>query len=78
MAGATIQGLLQGLTFAVLLQWGAIFGVVFVVVGAGLVALHAVGGARRARSRGQRLTSDDVGFTPGGAGRRREPGADDV
>jgi hypothetical protein len=70
VAGATIQGLVFGLTFAVLLQWGALFLVTFVVIGAGVIAVHAVGGARRARERGERLTSDDVGLVPPKADRR--------
>lgn len=64
VTGATIQGLVSGLTFAVLLQWGALFALALVVIGAGLLAVHAIGGAKRARARGERLTSEGVGLVP--------------
>ena len=72
VVGAAVQGWASGLTFAVLLRWGALFALAFVVIGAGIVAVSAVGGARRARRRGERLTSEDVRLIPPKGG-RREP-----
>ena len=79
VAGAVIQGLVAGLTFGVLVQWGALYAVAVVVVGAITIAVHALRGAGRARQRGERLSSDDVGLIPSqaterwrGAGERHE------
>lgn len=83
VAGAVLQGLLRGLTFGVLLLWGTLWVVGMVVAGAVTAALHAVGGAGRARRRGERLASRDVGAMPtlpsrppprdGRGDRRRDP-----
>ena len=66
VVGATVQGVIRGLTFAVLVQWTALFALAFVIVGAGLLAAHAIGGARAARRRGERLASNDIGLAPRG------------
>ena len=71
VVGATVQGVIRGLTFAVLVQWAALFALAFVIVGAALIAAHAIGGARAARRRGERLGSDDIGLTPRGLRRGR-------
>ena len=70
VAGAVIQGLVAGLTFEVLVQWGALYAVVVVVVGAATIAVHALRGAGRARQRGERLSSEDVGLIPSQATER--------
>lgn len=64
VAGAVVQGLVQGLTFAILLQWATLWLLGLVVAAAALVAAHALRGAGRARRRGERLSSDDVGALP--------------
>lgn len=64
VAGATVQGLVSGLTFSVLGQWAALFAVVLIVAWAAVIAIHAAGGARRARRRGERLSGDDVRLVP--------------
>lgn len=64
VAGAVVQGLVQGLTFAILGQWAALWLLGLVVAAAVAVAAHSFGGAGRARRRGERLSSDDVGALP--------------
>lgn len=64
VAGAVAEGLLAGLTFGVLLSWGARWAAAVVLAGAVVVAISALGGARRASKRGERLGSDDVRLTP--------------
>lgn len=64
VTGAVLEGLLRGLTFGVLVQWATVWVLALVVTAAVLVAVHALGGAGRARRRGERLSSDDVGALP--------------
>jgi uncharacterized membrane protein YcfT len=40
VAGATLHGLMRGLTFSVLLQWGVLFFLAMPIVGAVVVWLH--------------------------------------
>lgn len=63
VAGAVVEGLLAGLTFGVLVGWGARWAAAVVLAGAVVVAASALTGARRASGRGERLGSDDVGLT---------------
>lgn len=71
LVGAVVDGLLRGLTFQTLGRWAGIYVVVLVLVAAVVTAVHALRGAGRAGSRGERLTSDDVGLLP-----RRRPEED--
>jgi hypothetical protein len=70
LAGAVGEGLIVGLTFAVLIRWGSAFLAALLVVAAVLTALSAYRGADTAQRRGERLSGDDVGLVPP---RRRPP-----
>ncbi|HEY8339006.1 MAG TPA: hypothetical protein VIK95_04010 [Egibacteraceae bacterium] len=70
LGACIVDALLNGLTFALMARWAAAFLATMIVVAGVLVAVHAAGGARRARARGERLSSDGTGLLPP---RRREP-----
>lgn len=66
-----IDGMLNGLSFAVMLRWAgaAVIGLLLLaMIG---VAVHALRGAGSAQRRGERLAADDVGLMP-----RRPPDDD--
>ena len=66
-----VQGLQEGLSFRLMGRWLAVYVAVYLLAGGVLTAAHALQGARRARRRGGRLGSSDVGLTP-----RRPEGRD--
>lgn len=68
LGACIVDALLHGLTFALMARWAAAFVAGLVVVVVVLVAIHAAGGARRARARGERLAGP--GLLPP---RRRDP-----
>jgi hypothetical protein len=70
LAGAVGEGLISGLTFAVLIRWGSGFLAALLVSSAVLTALSAYRGADTAQRRGERLSGEDVGLVPP---RRRPP-----
>jgi hypothetical protein len=61
---AVIEGLVQGLTFAVLARWAGAYLAAWLVVSAVVVAVHAMHRASKAQRRGERLSDDDVGLIP--------------
>lgn len=63
-AGAVVEGLADGLSFAVIGRWAGLFVVSAMLVAAVLVAAHAYRGADRAQRGGERLSGDDVGLLP--------------
>ncbi len=64
LLGCVVDGVLNGLTFALMGRWVGIFVVTMVGAAAVTTALHALGGADRAGRRGERLSSVDVGIAP--------------
>ena len=62
--GIVVEGVRSGLTFGLMFRWAALWVVAFALVAGVLVALHALGGADTAQSRGERLSSSDVGLMP--------------
>lgn len=64
LTGLVVHGLARGLSFGVMALWAGIFVVGLVLVGAVLVALHALHGTATAQARGERLSGDDVGLLP--------------
>lgn len=70
LGGAILEGLLSGLTFAVLITWAVGYVAAVLLVAGVLVALHAYRGADAAQRHGRRLSGPDVGLLP----RRRPPG----
>ena len=62
--GCVVDGVLNGLTFALMGRWAGIFVVLTLAATAVITALHALGGAGRAEERGERLASPDVGIAP--------------
>ena len=72
--GCIVDGVLNGLTFALMGRWFGLFLIAAVLVIAVATALHAMSAADRAQRRGQRLSSPDVGLTPRRL--REEPSSD--
>jgi hypothetical protein len=64
LLGCVVDGVLNGLTFALMARWVGIFGGALLLATAVTTALHALGGAGRASARGERLASPDVGVAP--------------
>jgi hypothetical protein len=64
LLGCVVDGVVNGLTFALMGRWVGLFAVVMLVATAVTTALHALGGADRAGKRGVRLASPDVGIGP--------------
>jgi hypothetical protein len=62
--GAVIDGLVRGLTFAVLARWVGLYLAGWLVASAVVVAVHAGRRAGAAQRRGERLSGDDVGLIP--------------
>lgn len=69
LAGAVIEALRNGLTFGLLVRWGAGYIAVLLIAAALLVAVHAAARMRAAQRRGERLSGEDVGLLPP----RKEP-----
>ena len=64
LLGCVVDGVINGLTFALMGRWFGIFVLGMVAGVAVLTALHAAGGADRAGRRGDRLSAPDVGLSP--------------
>ncbi len=64
LMGCIVDGVLNGLTFALMGRWVGILVVALMLGAAVTTALHALGGADRAGKRGERLSSPDVGIAP--------------
>jgi hypothetical protein len=62
--GVVADGLVQGLTFAVLGRWVGISLAALLVLSALVVAVDAFQGVSAAQRRGDRLSGDDVGLVP--------------
>jgi hypothetical protein len=61
---AVIDGLVRGLTFAVLARWAGVYLAAWLIVSAAVVAIDAARRASAAQRRGERLSDDDVGLIP--------------
>lgn len=64
LVAVVIDGLVNGLSFTVMIRWLSAFVVGLVVVVGVNVALHALRGAGAAQRQGERLAGDDVGLVP--------------
>jgi hypothetical protein len=61
---AVIDGLVRGLTFAVLARWAGAYLAAWLLVSAAVVAVDAGRRATGAQRRGERLSDEDVGLVP--------------
>lgn len=64
LAAIVVDGLRNGLSFAIMGRWIGVYVAAMLVASAVAVAVHALGGAGRAQRRGERLSSPDVGLAP--------------
>ncbi len=64
LAGTIAEGLIAGLTFAVLFRWAALFVTALLGAATLISAGYAVLAMRRAQRSGQRLSDRDVGLLP--------------
>jgi len=64
LVAVLVDGLVNGLSFTVMIRWLSAFVVGLVVVIGVNVALHALRGAGTAQRQGERLAGDDVGLVP--------------
>lgn len=71
LVAIVVDGLRNGLSFAIMGRWIGLFVAVVLVVAAVSVAVHALAGLGAAGRRGERLGSDDVRMAPPVPRRRR-------
>lgn len=64
LVAIVVDGLRNGLSFAIMGRWIGLAVAAMLVLTAVAVAVHALGGAGRAQRRGERLSSGDVGLAP--------------
>ncbi|WP_370328187.1 hypothetical protein [Euzebya sp.] len=76
--GCVVDGALNGLTFALMGRWAAMFAAAMLLATAVITALHALGGAGTADRRGERLSAPDVGIRPRRLARVEDPVAEDA
>jgi len=73
LVAIVVDGLRNGLSFAIMGRWIGLFVAVLLVAAAVSVALHALSGLGAAGRRGERLAGDDVRLLPPVPTRRRRP-----
>ena len=71
LVALVVDGLANGLSFAIMARWAGVFLLAMTLSAAVLVAVHALRGADDAQRRGERLSGGDVGLIPP----RRPPAA---
>jgi hypothetical protein len=64
LVAVVLDGLANGLSFAIMARWAGLFLLTLALAAAGLVAVQALRGADRAQRRGERLSGGDVGLLP--------------
>lgn len=64
LIGVVVDGLVSGLTFALMLRWLSLLLAGIVLLAGISAAVHALRGAQAAQRRGERLSGDDVGLLP--------------
>lgn len=64
LGAAVVEGLVGGLTFAVLLRWGAAYVAALLLAAAVLVAAQVWRGPGAAQRRGHHLSASEVGLAP--------------